>query len=68
MKYEVIIYWSADDGAFIAEVPELLGCMADGGTPAAALRAAQRVMKEWTEVAKKLERPIPKPRGRLMYA
>ena len=68
MKYEVIIYWSADDGAFIAEVPELPGCMADGGTPAAALKAAQRVMKEWIEVAKKLERPIPRPRGRLMYA
>jgi predicted RNase H-like HicB family nuclease len=42
--------------------------MADGGTPAAALKAAQRVMKEWIEVAKKLKRPIPRPRGRLMYA
>lgn len=68
MKYEVIIYWSKDDNAFIAEVPELAGCMADGRTPAAALKAAQRVMKEWIETAKKLKRPIPKPRGRLLYA
>lgn len=68
MKYEVIIYWSKDDKAFIAEVPELTGCMADGSTPAKALAAAQRVMKVWIETAKKLNRPIPKPRGRLMYA
>ena len=68
MKYEVIIYWSAEDKAFIAEVPELAGCMADGKTPAAALKAAQRVMKNWVETATKLGRPIPEPRGRLLYA
>lgn len=68
MKYEIIIYWSAEDKAFIAEVPELPGCMADGKTPAAALKASQRVVKEWIETAKKLGRPIPVPRGRLMYA
>jgi predicted RNase H-like HicB family nuclease len=68
VKYEVIIYWSKDDGAFIAEVPELAGCMADGRTPAAALKAAQRVAKEWLATAQKLGRPIPVPRGRLMYA
>jgi len=46
MKHALIIFWSKDDSAFIAEVPELPGCMADGSTPAAALKAAQRVMKE----------------------
>ena len=68
MKYEVIIYWSEDDGAFIAEVPELPGCMADGKTKAQALSAVERVAKEWIETAKSLARPIPSPRGKLMYA
>lgn len=68
MKYEVIIYWSAEDSAFIAEVPELPGCMADGKTHAAALKAVHRVAREWLETARELGRPIPKPRGRLMYA
>ena len=68
MKYEVIIYWSEDDKAFIAEVPELPGCMADGRTKAKALAAAERAAREWIETAKKLRRPIPKPRGKLMYA
>ena len=68
MKYEVIIYWSEDDKAFIAEVPELPGCLADGRTKAKALAAAERVAREWIETAKKLRRPIPKPRGKLMYA
>jgi len=68
LKYEVIIFWSKDDKAFIAEVPELAGCMADGKTPAAALKAVQRVAAEWIETATKLGRPIPEPRGRLMYA
>lgn len=57
VKYKVIIDWSAEDKAFIAAVPELPGCMADGKTPAAALKAAQRVMKDWVETAKKLGRP-----------
>lgn len=68
MKYEIIIYWSAEDRAFLAEVPELPGCMADGKTPAAALKAAERIAREWLDTAKKLGRPIPKPRGRLKYA
>jgi predicted RNase H-like HicB family nuclease len=68
MKYEVIIYWSPEDNAFIAEVPELPGCMADGPTKARALAAAERVAREWIETAKQLGRPIPAPRGRLMYA
>ena len=68
MKSEVIIYWSAEDNAFIAEVPELAGCMADGPTKAKALAAADRVAREWIATAKQLGRPIPVPRGRLMYA
>ncbi|MEK6677649.1 MAG: type II toxin-antitoxin system HicB family antitoxin [Planctomycetota bacterium] len=68
MKYEVIIYWSDDDGAFIAEVPELAGCMADGRTYREALRNVERVGKEWMAVAKEMGREIPQPKGRLMYA
>ena len=68
MKYEVIIYWSKEDRAFIAEVPELSGCMADGKTKALALKAVERVAKEWLETAKSLKRKIPQPRGKLMYA
>lgn len=68
MKYEVIIYWSAEDRAFIAEVPELPGCMADGRTHKEALLAVERVAKEWIETARELEREIPEPRGRLKYA
>jgi predicted RNase H-like HicB family nuclease len=68
MKYEVIIYWSAQDKAFIAEVPELPGCAADGPTKAKALSAVDRVAKEWIETAKALGRPIPTPRGRLVFA
>ena len=68
MKYEVILYWSQEDEAFIAEVPELPGCMADGRTYREALRAVERVAKEWIDVARQLGREIPKPKGRLMYA
>lgn len=68
MKYEVIIYWSEEDRAFIAEVPELPGCMADGRTYRDALRNVERVAKEWIAVAKELGREIPQPKGRLMYA
>ena len=67
-KYEVIIYWSADDKAFIAEVPELPGCMADGPTKQAALKNVDVVIKEWIATAKSLGRPIPEPKGRLAYA
>jgi predicted RNase H-like HicB family nuclease len=68
MRYEVIIYWSAEDKAFLAEVPELPGCMADGKTYQAALKAVRRVADEWIETARELGRPIPQPKGRLMYA
>lgn len=68
MKYEVIISWSAADEAFIAEIPELPGCAADGPTYAAALAAVQRVAEEWIETARALNRPIPTPRERLARA
>lgn len=67
-RYEIILYWSDEDHAFIAEVPELPGCAADGRTYAEALANAERVIDEWIEVATVLNRPIPKPRGRLKYA
>ncbi len=67
-RYEVIIYWSAEDDAFIAEVPELPGCAADGATYEAALSNVKTVIAEWIDTARELERPIPEPRGRLMYA
>ncbi|MBS4097993.1 MAG: type II toxin-antitoxin system HicB family antitoxin [Sulfuricella sp.] len=66
--YEIIIYWSEADTAFIAEVPELPGCMADGETYLQALQNIQIVIDEWIEVACELGRTIPEPRGRLMYA
>ena len=67
-RYEIIIYWSADDEAYVAEVPELPGCMADGRTYQEALTQAERVICEWIEIAKELGRPIPEPRGRLLFA
>jgi predicted RNase H-like HicB family nuclease len=68
MKYEMIICWSEEDQAYIAEVPELPGCMADGQSYNEAVRAAERVAQEWIETAKELGRPIPEPKGKLMYA
>ena len=67
-KYEVIIYWSDEDDAFLAEVPELPGCMADGATYQEALARAEIVIAEWIETAKDLGRPVPEPKGRLLYA
>jgi len=67
-KYEVIIYWSAEDEAFLAEVPELPGCAADGGTYQEALSNAEVIIGEWLETARELGRPIPEPKGRLMFA
>lgn len=67
-RYEVIIYWSAEDDAFIAEVPELPGCAADGPTYEVALANVRVVIDEWIETAQELGRPIPEPRGRLLYA
>ena len=68
MKYEVIIYWSKDDNAFIAEVPELPGCAADGTTHRDALANVEVIAREWIETATELGRPIPEPRGRLQFA
>ncbi len=67
-KYEVIIYWSEEDKAFIAEVPELPGCAADGTTYRGALTNVEVVIQEWIETAKELGRQIPKPKGRLAFA
>jgi len=67
-KYEVIIYWSDEDKAYIAEVPELAGCMSDGNTYEKALQNIQVIIGEWIETAKSLGRNIPIPRGKLMYA
>ena len=67
-KYEIIMYWSEEDGAYIAEVPELPGCMADGPTYQEALTNAERIIQEWINTAKELGRPIPQPKGRLLYA
>ena len=67
-NYEIILYWSKDDEAFIAEVPELPGCMADGKTRMEAIENAERVIREWIEIAMEDDEPIPTPRGRLMYA
>ena len=67
-KYEIIIYWSEDDGAFIAEAPELPGCMADGQTYHEALVALESIIQDWIETAQSLGRPIPQPKGRLLFA
>lgn len=67
-KYEVIIYWSEMDKAFIAEVPELPGCAADGATQQEALANVEVIIQEWIATAKELGRPIPQPKGRLSFA
>lgn len=67
-KYEIIIYWSEPDSVFIAEVPELPGCMADGATHAEALTNVEQVIAEWLETAQTLGRAIPTPKGRLLFA
>jgi len=67
-KYEMIIYWSEPDNAFVVEVPELPGCMADGQTYQQAVSNAEIIINEWIETAKELGREIPAPKGRLMYA
>lgn len=68
MKYEIILYWSEEDGAYIAEVPELAGCMADGLTAREALHNVEQIAQEWIETAQELGREIPKAKGRLRYA
>lgn len=67
-RYEIILYWSEEDGSFIAQVPELPGCAADGATYSEALSNVEIVISEWIETAKELGRPIPQPKGRVMFA
>jgi len=67
-RYEIIIYWSEADSAYVAEVPELPGCMADGISYQEALSNAQIIIDEWIETAKSAGRAIPQARGRLMFA
>jgi predicted RNase H-like HicB family nuclease len=67
-RYEIILYWSDEDQAFIAEVPELPGCAADGETYEDALTNVQTIMDEWIETARDLGREVPKPKGRLVFA
>ena len=67
-RYELIIYWSKEDNAFVVEVPELPGCMADGQTYEEAVANAQHVIADWIETARQLGRAIPKAKGRLTYA
>ena len=67
-KYEIILCWSDEDQAFLAEVPELPGCAADGPTRQEALANAEVVIAEWIETAREMGRPIPEPRGRLLFA
>ena len=68
-KYEIILYWSDDDQAFIAEVPELPGCAAHGPAPNAALASVQKAITLWIETAIENGDPVPEPKGRrLMLA
>lgn len=67
-KFEIIIYWSEADQSFIAEVPELAGCMADGISYIEALQNVEVIVSEWIETARDLGREIPKPKGKLMFA
>jgi len=67
-KYEIILYWSDEDAAYIAEVPELSGCASDGATRQEALANVETVIREWIETAQALGRAIPEPGGRLLFA
>ncbi len=67
-KHEIIIWWSKDDNCYLAEVPELAGCMADGDTLSEVTAAIEESIKLWIEVNTQRGFPIPEPKGRLMYA
>ena len=68
-RYEIIIFWSDEDAAFVADVPELPGCMAHGSSHAEALTNAEQAIQLWMETALELGRPVPQPKGRrLLYA
>jgi predicted RNase H-like HicB family nuclease len=68
LKHEVTIYWSDEDQALIAEVPELPGCAADGKTYQATLANVEVVIRQWIDTVRELGRPIPVPKGRLVFA
>lgn len=68
IRYELIVYWSEEDGSFVVDVPELPGCMADGKTYEEAVSNARQVIEEWIETARDLGRAVPEPKGRLVYA
>ncbi len=68
IRYEIILYWSDENSAFIAEVPKLPGCMADGQTYQEAFENVEVTIREWIDTARELGRPIPPPKGRLIYA
>lgn len=67
-RYEIIIFWSDEDQAYVAEVPELPGCASDGATYAQALTNVEAIIGEWIETARELGRVVPEPKGRLLYA
>lgn len=67
-KYTVVIYWSEENHTFVAEVPELPGCMADGSSYGEALQSVESVIQEWIETAVEMGHPVPQPKGRLKYA
>jgi len=67
-RYEIIIFWSEEDDAYLAHVPELPGCMADGKTYQEALANVEVIIQEWIETARELGREVPEPKGRLMFA
>lgn len=68
IKYEIVVYWSEETKCFIAEMPELSGCMADGQTSKEVIKNIKLAAKEWIETAKELGREVPKPKGKLFYA
>ena len=68
LKYEIIIYWSDEDDSYIAEVPELPGCMADGKSYSETLSNVEVIIREWIKIAKETGRQVPQPKGKLMYA
>lgn len=68
IRYEMIVFWSKEDQAYVVEVPELPGCMADGATYQEAVSNAELIIRQWMEVAREEGRDIPEPRGRLSYA
>jgi predicted RNase H-like HicB family nuclease len=68
IRYEVIIYWSKEDRSFVAEVPELPGCAADGRSYREALENAEKIIEEWIDTAREVGRAIPEPKGRLLFA